>query len=198
MDININFEELINDDEKQLLRNILSCADDNELSHALKGISNAAISEYIEMILGKQIPTRANEMQERRLYHLLKCYFVGRIPSEAEVASFFQFTESSSRALIRNVKTKYKFNLEHELQATMRSVLLSARIVGGNYRVVVSSESILEELRQTVSLRAAHLDQISKVKNSAGVYNIPEDTFAVLCQNYGVDLTLIHAAAGQG
>jgi hypothetical protein len=197
MNINIDYNELVNDDEKLLLKSILNCGDDNVLIQALRGISIAAINEYLEMILGKQIATRANEMQERRLYHLLKCYFVGRIPSEAEVSSFFQLNESSSRALIRNVKTKFKFNLEGEIQATMKSVLLSARVVGGNYRVVVNSESILEELRQTVSLKAAHLDQISKVKNSAGVYNIPEDTFAILCEIYGVDLAQIQVAAGQ-
>lgn len=197
MEITTNLDDFISEDEKKILKGVLDCTDDEDLIRALTGVAKAAINEYLEMILGKQIPTRANEMQERRLYHLLKCYFVGRIPSEAEVSSIFQLTESSSRSLIRNVKTKFKFNLEEELKATMKNVLLTARVVRENYIVVINSESILEELKNIVSTKAAHLNQISKVKNSAGVYNIPEDTFVVLCQNYGVDIAQIQAAAGQ-
>jgi hypothetical protein len=115
VEVILNFADLLTDEENQLLASIFGCTDDDQLRQTLKGISKAAVSEYLEMILGKQIPTRANEMQERRLYHLMKNYFVGKIPSEAEVSAFFQLTESSSRALIRNVKTKYKFNLEQEL-----------------------------------------------------------------------------------
>lgn len=198
MELIFDTDTLFDATEIELIKIVLNCADEQELQIAIEGISRAAIYEYFEMILGKQIPTRANEFQERRLFQLLKNYFVGRIPSEAEVSSIFQLTESNSRALLRNVKTKYKFNLEQELLTTMKLTLLTSVIVGGNYRVVISSESILEELRQTVSLRAAHLDQISKVKNSAGVYNIPEDTFAVLCQHYDVNIADILAAAARG
>lgn len=96
----------LNNEEKDLLRKTLNCSSDDELIISLARISKAASTEYLEMILGKQLPTRANEINERHLFYLLKFYFRGRIPSEAEVSALFQATHSTSRTLLRNVRTK--------------------------------------------------------------------------------------------
>lgn len=197
MEITLNLDDLIFEGEKNLLKNVLRCQNGEELEQALLGVGRAAMTEYLEMFLGKQLPTRADEMRERRLFHLLKHYFTGRIPNETEIATMFQLTESGSRSLLRNARTKFKFDLEEELQNTVCATLLTARQKEGDYRVVIQSENILEELRQTVSIKAPELDQISKVKNSAGVYSIPEDTFAILCANYGIDMNEIEAAANR-
>jgi hypothetical protein len=194
LQISIDLLNLITNGEKEELKNVLGC-DDDSLKTATEGIAKAAMSEYLEMILGKQFPTRAREIKERRLFHLLKHHFIGRIPSESEVSSIFQLTESESRALLRNVRTRFKFDLKEELVFTVRETLLTATMNNGNYRVIIQSENILEELRQTVAVKAPQLDQISKVKNSAGVYNIPEDTFVVLCDQYEISLDEVEAAA---
>lgn len=188
MEVNINLDHFVGENESRVLTGVLGCQNEEELKEKLTGISIAAIYEYLEMLLGKQMPTRANEMRERRLYLLLKHYFQTRFPSEAEVSSMFQLTESDSRRLLRNVRTKFRFELENELLNTIRSTLQSAtQHSGGDYRVVITSENILEELKQKVSVIAAELDQIQKVKNSAGVFVIPEDTFNCLCDAYGIN-----------
>lgn len=187
----------LSDTDKELLRKTLNCKDDEELRTSLTHIAKAASMEYLEMILGKQLPTRANEINERRLFHLLKHYFRGRIPSEAEVSALFQVTQSSSRTLLRNVRTKFKYALEEEVKFTVQEVLKEAVFKSGEYRIVVQSDNILEELRQTVSVNAPHLDQIAKVKGSAGVYGVSEDTFEVLAYHFGVDLSEITAASGR-
>lgn len=188
MEINLNLDQFVGENENRVIRGVLGCQSDQELQEKLTCISRAAVYEYLEMLLGKQLPTRANEMRERRLFLLLKHYFLARIPSEAEVSSMFQLTESDSRSLLRNVRTKFRFELEDELLNTIRATLESAsQHNGGNYRVVISSENILEELKQKVSVIAGELDQIQKVKNSAGVYVIPEDTFNRLNTAYGLN-----------
>ena len=196
MEITLDLSHIIHGtEESEVLRNVLEAENDGELQNTLNGICLAAASEYLEMILGKQVPTRAKEIMERRLFHLLKHHFVGRLPNEAEVSSIFQLTESESRSLIRNVRTRFKFDLNEELNSTIRTILLSAEQREGKYRVVIQSDNILEELRHTVSVNAGHLDQISKVKNSAGLHNIPEDTFELLCNTYGISLSEIEAAS---
>ncbi|MFC5604718.1 hypothetical protein [Sporosarcina koreensis] len=193
MEINLDLSKLITNEEKVLLKNILNKGT-SEFTDIIEGVCMAAIAEYFEMMLGKQVPTRANEIQERRLFHLLKHYFDGRIPSESEISAIFQLTESGSRSLLRNVRTRFKFDLKEEMEYTIKNTLLQAVSANDSYRVVIQSDNILEELRQVVSMKGAKLEQISKVKGSAGLYNIPEDTFDLLCANYNISRAQLEAA----
>ncbi len=193
MNIKLEQELVLSEHELALLRKTLNCKDDKELSHCLSRIGRSAMEEYLEMILGRQLPTRANEIYERRLFHLLKKYYIGRIPNEAEIAGLFQIKLSSSKTLLRNVKTKFKFDLEEEINNTIKDTLLNANHIGSVFRIVVQCENILEELQQTVSINAPQLDQITKMKGSAGVYTIPEDTFDLLADYYGVNVASIKA-----
>jgi hypothetical protein len=191
MKIEIEVENLINKEEIEMLETIFNSENQSDLINKLEGIGKAALYEYLEMILGKQVPTRANEIKERRLFHLLKHHFDGSIPSESEVASLFQLTERRSRTLLRNVRTKFKFALKKEIEDTIKEVLKKVEYKNDEYRVVITNDNILEELKQTVSSEAPHLYQIKKVRNSAGVQKIPEDTLEVLCKYYGVDFNEI-------
>lgn len=198
MEITIGLDELITESDKATLARVLDCQVGNGLEEALTKIGRAAVSEYVEMLLGKSLPTRAREMHERRLYHLLKQYFVGRLPTEAEIARMLQLTETQSRTLLRHTKTKFKFELEHALNATIKLTLSAAERRGSGYRVVIQSDAILEELRNVVSTKGPRLDQVAKVKNSACLYDIPEDTFNLLLNHYGVGLSNIEAAVVAG
>ena len=109
----------------------------------------------------------------------------------------FQLTESSSRTLLRDVRTKYKYELEDALLNSIKTLLATAQKNGSSYRIVIQSDNLLEELKQMVSVKAPYLDQIAKVKNSAGVYSIPEDTFEVLCNAYGVNISDLEAATAR-
>jgi hypothetical protein len=191
----VQIGELIDTESMEVLSRALDCDDDESLEEALSKIGRAAMGEYVEMLLGKSLPTRATEMQERRLYHLSKQYFGGRIPTEAEIATMFQLTETASRTLLRHVKTKYKFELEQQILATVRATLSTAERSGTAYRVVIQSDAILQELRRIVSIEGPRLDQVSKVRNSAGLYDIPLDTFHLLLRHYGLTLAEVEAAA---
>lgn len=175
------------EDNEYVLKNLLGCSSSEKLDEALRRISRASIEEYLEMLLGKQLPTRATEIRERRLYHLLRFYFKNRIPDETEVSAMFQLTETQSRTLLRNVLTKFKYDLQGALLETIQEILLSAKLLekDGDYQVLIRSENILEELRRTVSTIAPELRQIRKKRSSAGTYLIPEDTYDRLLAHYG-------------
>lgn len=194
MRICLELSQLIGSDEKATLKRVLN-ADDDSLPLALERVAMAAMEEYLEMVLGKQLPTRADEIRERRLFYLLKHYFTGRIPDELEVASLFQLTEGSSRSLLRNTLTKYRFDLETQTLDTIRMLLESAEEGNDTYHIVVRSEAILDEMKRVVSAKAPQLEQISKVRNSAGVYSFPKDTYELLCDHYGVDISKRQVAA---
>lgn len=168
--------DFLNDEEIRKLKILFKCADNEELNVALKNISLAALTEYKEMLLGKGLPTRADEIKQHRLFHLVKHYFQGVIPTEAEVSSMFQLTETESRALIRNVRTRFRYQLEAEILNTLQNTVASAELKDDKYHVVIQSDNVLEELNRVVSTNAPQLDPISKVRGSARKYQISEDT----------------------
>lgn len=186
--ISLRIDELnLTDEEMRRLRSVIEeTADSGGFQENLERIAKAAFLEYVEMLLGKQLPRRADEIRERRLFLLLKHYFQGRIPSESVVSQMFQLTERQSSSLIRNVRVKHKFELETEVENTIRATLASAEQErdGGPYTVVITSNIILEELRQTVTRIAPTLGQILKVANAASVYLIPADTYERLVAHY--------------
>lgn len=195
MKISIDLDKLINNEEKDILKEILSCDTDKELEKEVSGICKAAVYEYLEMILGKQLPTRANEIKERRLFHLLKYHFIGRIPRESEVSSLFQLTGSRSKTLLRNVKTKFRFELKKAIKNTVKTMLKEIKYENEEYHAIILNKNILEEIKQTVESEAPRLNQIRKVSNSASLYKIPIDTLKVLCDYYGIDFETLKKEA---
>ena len=187
MRITIDLTPILGEHELDTLHRVLDTdGEDEQLVKALEHIGLAAAEEYLEMLLGKQIPSRAQDVREHRLHLLLRRYFVDQIPQEARIASFFQLTETQSRSLLRNTRTKYRFELADALKNTIRELLGNATQADedGPYRIVITSENLLEELRHVVAVEAPQLDQISKVRGSAGVYEIPPDTWDVLTQHF--------------
>ncbi|MEH7387630.1 hypothetical protein V7147_19840, partial [Bacillus sp. JJ1521] len=186
--INIQLtDDFLNEQEIQKLKKLFKCADNEELNLALKNIALAALTEYKEMLLGKGLPTRADEIKQHRLFHLVKHYFQGVIPTEADVSSMFQLTETESRALIRNVRTRFRYQLESEILNTLQQTIVSAEFNNEVYHVVIQSDNVLEELNRLVSTNAPQLDPITKVRGSARKYQISEDTYVLLTNALGIN-----------
>jgi len=179
--------DLLDETEIQKLMTLFNCQSDEEFNLALKNVILAALTEYKEMLLGKGLPTRADEIKQHRLFHLVKHYFQGVMPTEAEVSSMFQLTETESRALIRNVRTRFRYQLEVEIMNTLQQTLLSAEFNEDKYHVVIQSDNVLEELNRVVSTNAPKLDPITKVRGSARKYQISEDTYELLSNVLGIN-----------
>jgi len=165
---------------------------ESKLKEPLTGIVQASSEEYLEMILGKQVATRADDIIKRKIFHLIKKYYKNRLPTEAEIISIFQITETTSRRLLRELRASNRTDLEQEIDNSVRSVLENPLSKKSNDIIIlIRSENILEEIKQTVSIEAAELDQVQKQKNSACSYGIPIDTYKKLCESYKIDYDLI-------
>jgi hypothetical protein len=85
--------------------------------------AKAALTEYLESYLGRRAFSRGGDILEHRLSLLVKHAFGGKIPTAAQVSDLFQTTLSSSRTLIRNTFSKYRFTLGTVADAAAREVL---------------------------------------------------------------------------
>lgn len=186
MGIFLKLEKIINDEESIKLKRLFNSQDESEFNLSLENIALAAMTEYKEMLLGKGLPTRADEIKQHRLLHLVKFYFRGTIPTEAQVSSMFQLTESESKALIRNVKTRFRYQLETEIINTLLHTIELAELVDNKHHVVIQSDNVLEELNRIISTNAPNLDPVTKIKNSARKYQISEDAYEFLTHHLGL------------
>jgi len=181
-------DDWVTADEKQKLAQLLNAHTHEEYEAAIARVARAALDEYKEMLLGQGLPTRADEIKQRRLFHLIKRHFRGRIPSESEVADMFQLTEAQSRALIQSVRTRFRYDLEQELLETLRSTLMSATFDedAEEYRVVIRSDNVLEAMRAILEEEAPQLPSITKVRGSSRNYSISVDSYEVIRAQIGM------------
>ena len=184
MNITIDIsEDILNEDDKQRLKETLNYGDE-ELN--MNGIILASFIEYKDMLLGNGLPTRADEIKQHRLFHLIKHYFRGRIPNEAEVSRMFQLTEAESKSLIKNVRTRFRYQLENEIKNTLKEVILACIKNEDKYEVVIQSDNVLEELNRILTQVNPVLEPIKKVRDSSRKYSMTEDTYNALESHFNL------------
>lgn len=182
MNITLDIPEyILNEDNKQRLKNTLNTGDE-DLN--MNGIILASFLEYKDMLLGNGLPTRADEIKQHRLFHLIKHYFRGRIPNEAEVSRMFQLTESESKSLIKNVRTRFRYQLESEINNTLKQVMLEYTKNDDKYEVIIQSDNVLEELNRILTQVNPVLEPIKKVRDSSRKYSMAEDTYNALKRHF--------------
>lgn len=195
MTITINIDEnLISTEEKGNLKRLFKITnkDDSEFENQLQNITKAALVEYKQMLLGIALPTRADEIKQYRLLYLIKYYFRDRVPTETEVSYMFQLTSSQSKSLIRNVISKFHYQIEEILKNTMKLVLNSFEYDSKNqcYRGIIKSDNIQEELNRIILNEKPNFKLITLVRNSAAKYEIAEDSYDLLSKYLGVNVTI--------
>jgi hypothetical protein len=182
----------VDDLDAELRRDLLQkfrCSD-SELPDRLARMATAAYDEYLEMIRGVPLPSRAEEVREKRLLHLLRRYATdGVLLTENDIALMFQMNGQEASRLLRNVRTHYHAELDSRVKGAVRKILESARDVRGSHQIQVTSANLLDVLKSTVASVAPDLDQIAKVRGSAALYEIPPDTYKKLCEVYGIEVT---------
>lgn len=189
MPINVELpEKFFTNDEQQKLKDLFGVKNDKRFSEAIEKVAYAALKEYKEMFLGMGLPSRADEIQQHRLFHLIKCYFKRKLPTEAEISAMFQLTQSRSRSLLRLVMTRFHYDLEQEIRNSLKETVKQANLdeESKEYRVIIQSDNILEELNRIIAMEAPKLDPVSKVRNMSRTYAISLDSYATLCKHLGI------------
>lgn len=171
-------DDWIKADEIERLENLFQTSNNTEFSEAIKKVVFAALTEYKEMFLGMSLPSRADEIRQHRLFYLIENYYVDRIPSESEVSSMFQLTQTRSKSLIRAVMTRFHYQLESQILDTLKKEIEN-KIEGEDdtYQLVIKSDIVVEELNLIIDRVAPSLDRIKRVQNSARTYSISKRSY---------------------
>jgi hypothetical protein len=182
-------DDFFSPDERDKLYSLLRLSNETAFADALARVTLAALDEYRHMFLGIGLPSRANEIREYRLYHLIKRYFQNRIPDELEVASMFQLPISRSRNLILNVLARFRYDLEDEILNTLRSIIADAENIddGREYRVYITSANMVDELNRIISRSGRRFRPLVRVKNEPNFYTIAPDSYDLIRQQLGMN-----------
>lgn len=190
MEIKINLPDtFFSDKEREDLYSILNVKNDDEFAACLEKISIAALTEYKQMMLGIDLPSRADEIRQQRLLHLIKYFYVDRIPTEAEVSMIFQLPETRSRTLIQYTISRFHHLLNDTIQNTLIELVKLANKIDGeeDYEIEIQSRFALEELNRIIQRRASTQKKIYSKRDSAGIYIIPGDTMISLKKILGIN-----------
>ena len=141
----------------------------------------------IQSLVGRGFPSRADEIRQYRLFFLIKHYF-GRIPTESEVSSMFQETQSRSKSLIRLVLTRFHYDLKGEIDNALKEAICAARHNNSEnnpaYHVTIQSDIIVEELNRTISKKAPKCLLVKKIPGTGRSYSISEDSYDKLIEQH--------------
>lgn len=189
MEINIDIPD---DDEefkekKERLLEFFNFREDEALANSLEDILTAALHEYVDMIVGRGFPTSAEEIRQYRLFYLIKHYFK-KLPTESKVSSMFKETQSKSKSLIRQVISRFRYDLTDEinqvLEETICSSLTHQRKDGKTeVRVTIYSDIIVEELNRIIEREAPSNQKIKRLAGTGRRYVITPDTYCELIKS---------------
>ena len=160
---------------------------DAEIAHALERIAKASLTEYLKMLVEGGMPSRADEAKQDRLLYLIQSYFGQTLPTESQISTIFQLTQSQSKTLLKNTVSRFRNQLDDILQHSMRAVIQSAEHAQNVFLVVISSDVIRDELNMLITQNEPTFKPITKRKGSAGQLEISEDSHALLCATLGLN-----------
>src|SRR5205823_6278763 len=146
------------------------------------------------VFLGPGISTRADEVQQQRLYHLIKHgAFGGNLPTERKVSELFRLPAARSRTLLRNVLYRFSIPLDSIMDSTLRSELSKAkRPQSDRVTLFIRDEAVLagfnkklDDANDQASERFA-LRKLSREQNVHDSFLIPLESYEFLCKHLGV------------
>ncbi len=189
MDINFKLKELdgsdIPEDKVDLLKASLNINDDSQLQPILNNLAQASLADYIEMLVGKGMPNRADESKQDRLLYLIKKVYSPRLPGEDEISMMFQLTSTQSKTLLRNTLSRYRTKLSSELNETLENIFRSAIHNKEGWEVTISSEIFVEQLNLIVAKEGPEYNPVKKRSVGTRKYFIAADTHTALGNHFG-------------
>ena len=186
MDIEATID--LEDSETSRLARILRCEPD-QLAEVLAPYAEAALTEYVRMFLGERVFTRGSDIREYRLLLLIKHVLDGAIPDDDYVSALFQTNTGQSRGLIRAVLSKYQYEVETGVQATVKQVVDEARREGDSdvWTVIIRSGNVVDALNRQVELLSGALPLVTRSPGTGARYEIKRSTYLRLCEALEVE-----------
>ena len=170
--------------ERRQLAHALGCTV-GELDARLTSISEAATREYLTMFLGQESFSRVDDFLAWRLFLLIDTVFEHRLPSTATISALFQTTAARSRSLLRAVLSKYQYQLQDAITASLRQLLDDSEPAAddSSARVIVpGSELLIDALNDRIATRGGDFPAIGKVHGHVNQYRVEKSSFDVLIE----------------
>lgn len=190
MDITITLtDEQFTDDDLRIIRECLGINEGEEAPY-LQRLCKASFMEYLKMFKEKGLPTRADEVQQERLFFLLLHYYENRVPFENDISGIFQITQSQSRTLLRNTNSRFRTKISLFIRNTIKNVLREAYVNQdtGNIEMEITSTVIKDEINTLLSQKRPRLLQLSKKRGYASIYECRLDTYDFLRDEFQIDV----------
>lgn len=183
--MHIQFDIAVSPEDEAKLQALFG-VDAAGLDAAASTHAKAALSEYLEAYLGRRAYSRGSDILEHRLALLVRHAFAGKIPTAAQVSDLFQTTLSTSRSLIRNTFSKFRFDLDQVAATAAKDVLEHVDWAGSdNWHAKVATPNLVELLnRRLLSANPGH-KEIIRAQGVIGTYVITDDAYVDLCPLFG-------------
>lgn len=177
------------DEDKDRLRQVLGLggAADGALAEALVPFARAALTEYVEQFTGRQLPSRMKDLEQLRLLHIARHAFEGKLPDPDRVADLFQKNSSEAKALLRNTATRYRYELAHDMNEAVWTVLTTTAKSAGDeeWTVEVRDLALVEHMGEAVRRGPGNPSGIQKSKDEMHVYWLDKATMTSLLSSIG-------------
>lgn len=188
--MNVSYELEISTDEKNLLKEIFIC-NNEEFADKVNSFSRSASEEYLRMFLGQKIYTRGSDMREYRLFLLIKYFLNGNIPNEQTITTLFQTTHSESKSLLRSVLAKYQYDLKNCINNTIADILINKVEHDEDdeiYYVSNIAENIVGEMNKILSTIDGSLNQITKKRNAVLTFELKPSSYEKLMEYFELEV----------
>jgi hypothetical protein len=156
-----------------------------QLPAKLSQHADAALHEYVESYMGRRAFSRGSDILEHRLSLLIRHAFGNVMPTAAQISDLFQTTLATSRSIIRNTFSKYRYDLDTAASASAKHVLEHIDWSGQDARAIIREPNLLELLNRRLLNKDPKLKEVARIPGIVGTYAIHEDTYAVLCTAFG-------------
>ena len=177
----------LDDRERELLARILGVPK-SKLEQELAPYATAALEEWTRMFTGERVYTRAGDLREYRLFLLIK-HVWKRVPANRQVSALFQTTPAQSRTLVRNVLSKYQYELDRTLEDELRAAVGAAkqRPDESAYTLVLDSPNLADALNALIERidRGGELPSLTPSGTSANAYKLQPSTLEALRKHFG-------------
>ena len=181
-------DTFLEEEEWDRLKEFFNREEKEDLKEDFKKVIPAALSEYIDMFIGRGFPSRNEEIRQDRLFNLIKYYYGGKFPSESEVSSMFQETQTRCKSLIRLVLTRYRYDLKEELENAIIDTICAVKHNDSEddpaYHVTIPSGIIVEELNRILNKEVPTYLNVRKIPGTGIRYSISEASYCKLKELY--------------
>jgi hypothetical protein len=175
----------LDDRERELLARILGCPK-SKLEQELAPYATAALEEWTRMFIGERVYTRAGDLREYRLFLLIK-HVWKRVPVNRVVSALFQTTTAGSGTLVRNVLSKFRYELGDTLGGSLKATLEAARRLNeGELQLLVPSTNLVDALNERIEELDPSLPRLSPGDGVAS-YRLRQSSYEALCRALGVE-----------